>query len=94
MTYKYNGQTLTREVEAYTRAKFEYFRNAEAEINAGPARVEYHPAPIRKREAVAQCGTHSGYKTHIINHTTPCQECREARAYYQREYRANRKVAA
>lgn len=93
MSYTYSGnRPLTDEVEAHTLKKFAYFRKAEAEIDAGPE--AYEPAPFRKRQLAAQCGTHSGYKTHITNHTTPCQECREARALYQREYRASRKAAA
>lgn len=80
-------------LEAHTRAKFAYYRNAEAAINAGPAKVEYWPAPVRARNETPQHGTHSGYKTHILAKTEPCTECRAARAIYQRQYRA-RKCAA
>jgi len=90
MGYQYSRKPLVDE-ETHTRAKFDYFRKAESAIDVGPE--EYQPAPFRIRGVVAQCGTHSGYKTHITNHTAPCQECREARAHYQREYRA-RKAAA
>jgi hypothetical protein len=92
MNYQYKGESqASQALEAHTHAKFEYFRKAETAINAGPARVEYHPAPFRPRGERAACGTHSGYKTHINNRTAPCQPCREARAIYQREYRRRQK---
>ena len=53
----------------------------------------YEP-PIRPRGLIAECGTHSGYKTHITNKTPICQPCRVARAIYQRQYRRAQKVAA
>jgi len=94
MSYQYRGPgTIAAEEEAHVIAKFEYFRKAEAVIDAGPGVIEYQPAPIRKREASAKCGTHSGYKTHIIGKTAPCRECLDARAIYQREYRAGKRAA-
>lgn len=81
------------QVEAHTRAKFAYYRKAEAGINAGPAKVEYWPAPIRPRADVVKCGTRSGYKAHIVARTTPCGDCGVANTLYQRQYRA-RKCAA
>lgn len=78
--------------EDEARAKFAYFRNAEASIDAGP--LAYEPAlPLRKRGKAVECGTHSGYKHHIITHTEPCRDCKNARAAYQREYRAGKAAA-
>jgi hypothetical protein len=95
MSYQH-GRTLAPTIaqdEAHIRAKFEYFRKAEANIDLGPAKVVYQPLPLRPRGERAECGTHSGYKTHIINRTTICQPCREARALYQRSYRASKRAA-
>jgi len=95
--YQYGGKTYPQPAdsdEAHTRAKFEYFRTAESGIDVGPAVVEYQPAPIRKRGQSPECGTHSGYKNHIITRTTPCRDCSNARAVYQRAYRARKRVAA
>lgn len=36
----------------------------------------------------AQCGTISGYKRHRRNNQEPCDDCREARAEWVRDYRA------
>lgn len=81
------------QVEAHTRAKFAYYRNAEATINAGPAKVEYWPAPIRARNKVAECGTPQGLARHAREGTDKCRDCLDAAANYQRQYRA-RKCAA
>ena len=90
--YAYNGKAPADLEEAHVRAKFEYFRKAEARIDLGPAKVEYRPVPIRKR--AAECGTNYGYQRHINAGTAPCRACLDARAVYQREYRARKKVAA
>lgn len=92
MSYSYNGHSPADAEEAHVRAKFAYFRKAEARIDLGPAKVEYRPVPVRKR--VAECGTNYGYQRHIKNRTEPCRACLDARAVYQREYRARKKVAA
>ena len=79
--------------EDEARAKFAYFRNAEATIDVGPE--DYTPAlPLRPRGVESLCGTHSGYVKHVRDHTDPCHDCRNARATYQRDYRARKKVAA
>ena len=78
------------QVEAHTRAKFEFYRKAEAGINAGPAKVTYNTAPIQPRRKVAECGTHSGWKRHILDGTDPDRDCLDARAMYQRAYRARK----
>ena len=96
MAYKYRPKPVTDialEEEAHTRAKFDYFRKAESSIDLGPAVIEWRPAPLRYRGKRAECGTNSGYRTHITNQTTPCQACKVARAVYQREYRASKKAA-
>ena len=42
------------------------------------------------RRAV-QCGTHSGYNTHLRNGQTPCDPCRAANsAYHRKHYRRTR----
>jgi hypothetical protein len=94
MSYRYNGGSAVQEHEAHIRAKFEYFRKSESGIDLGPAPAVYEPVPIRFRGEVAECGTHSGYKAHIVNKTKPCQKCREARAIYQREYRRKKREMA
>lgn len=92
--YQYGGQTPAEAEEAHVRAKFAYFRKAESTIDAGPAKTLYQPAPLRARKAAPECGTNYGYQHHINTGTAPCRECLNARAVYQREYRARKKVAA
>jgi hypothetical protein len=101
--YKYGRQAAqahSDEVEAaHTRSKFEYFRKAEAEIEAEIEAglelelAEYRPAPIRKRKTVAECGTHSGWARHVREGSVPCRKCLDARAVYQRRYRASKSAA-
>lgn len=95
LMYAYNDKHAPADVEeAHTRAKFAHFRKAEARINLGPAKVSYNPAPIRNRAEGPKCGTNYGYQHHINTSTTPCRECLNARAVYQRLYRAKRKATA
>lgn len=84
----YRLHELASEDEA--RAKFAYFRKAEEEINAG---VIYEPAPIPDSAFEPLCGTHAGYTAHYRSGTSPCRACREAKARYQRDYRAQRQAA-
>lgn len=83
------GQKL-REAEAHVRVKLEALAKLEAEIDARVTMLRNEP-PFRPRGISATCGTHSGYKTHIVNKTPICQPCRTARALYQREYRRRKK---
>jgi hypothetical protein len=93
--YQYNGTSAPADAEeAHVRAKFAYFRKAEARIDAGPAKVEYTPAPIRQRAEGPECGTNYGYQRHLTTRTIPCRACLDARAVYQRAYRARKRVAA
>ena len=43
---------------------------------------------------IAKHGTNSGYQTHIIYGTEPCDECRAARAAYTRNWSRRRKAAS
>ena len=79
--------------EKEARAKFKYFRNAEALINGGPSE-EPEPILTRLRGELPECGTYSGYARHIRLGETPDLECRHAMSDYQREYRARKKLAA
>ena len=100
MAYKYrrnqptDGDTRTG---METIAYIQKIKNLDRRFIAAMETREYMgpvaPTPFRPRGERAECGTHSGYKTHITNRTEPCQPCREARAIYQREYRASKKAA-
>lgn len=46
--------------------------------------------PGRKRaKTQAVCGTESGYRAHLRNHTSTCPACREAHNYYAKQARKN-----
>lgn len=42
----------------------------------------------------AEHGTNSGYQTHIIYGTEPCEQCRAARTAYNQEWRRRQARAA
>ena len=86
MAYQYRGARMASDDEARTIAKFRYFRDAEATIDAGPA--PYTPAPD------SRCGTYSGYVMHRRRGEIADQACREANAAHQRDYRKRRAEAA
>lgn len=98
MTYQYRGKQTIQAVqvqvaEERVRERLQELAEMEARINA---RIEQKrdEDPIRRRGKVAQCGTPSGYQSHLHHKTTICQPCREARAIYQREYRRKKRQNA
>jgi len=94
MIYQYKGPATDEAVSAAEdaiRAKLESLARLEAEVDERIARIRNAPV-FRARGATPSCGTHSGYKTHIINKTIICAPCRTARAIYQREYRSRKKA--
>jgi hypothetical protein len=90
MSYPYLNEESVRKAQYRIRVKLKELAEMEAQIDSRIEQLQNEP-PFRVRGEWAECGTHSGYKTHIINRTTPCQQCREARALYQREYRRRKK---
>jgi len=95
MGYKFKGSATEEAVSAAEdaiRAKLASLARLEAEVDERIARIRNAPV-FRARGATPSCGTHSGYKTHIINKTPICDPCRTARALYQREYRNRKKQA-
>lgn len=98
MSYRYNGKDKQeRYIPAdheEVKAKFARYRDAESQINGGPAPVYIEPAPmpVRPRRKEAECGTHGGYKRHRKDGPVTCRSCLDARAIYQRDYRARRAI--
>lgn len=103
MSYTYGGKVreirkprhipFSREEMA---AKIAYFRDAENQINGGPAPIYTPPAPlkpIRPRNNIPECGTYSGYARHMRLGEKSCRACLDARGNYQREYRARKHAA-
>ena len=110
MAYKHHSLAHVPADEHEARAKFAYFRQAEAGINGGPATDDspvLKPQPVPKppklkRPApmprnIPKCGEYSGWSRHNREGTDPCRPCMDAQAAYQRDYRATlrqMKVAA
>ena len=110
MAYKHHSLGHVPAGEDEARAKFAYFREAEAGINGGPASAETpapEPLPVPKKlklkrpapppRNIPKCGEYSGWSRHNREGTDPCRACMDAQAAYQRDYRATlrqMKVAA
>ena len=74
MSYEYKGRDNidSRESEeAHTVAKFEYFRAAEASIDAGPS-----VAPKHGTFDPSKCGTYAGYRQHERYDVPKCLPCK------------------
>jgi hypothetical protein len=76
MSYKYAGKDFKRPThfipasEDEARAKFAYFRAAEAKINGGPEPIEYRSG----------CGSDAGYFKHRSLKEDQCQPCKDGHA--------------
>jgi len=78
MSYAFSGKIIAEDRyyipagEDEARAKFAYFRDAEAKINGGPAPL---PEP---RYGASKCGTNGGYMRHFRLNEERCAPCKAA----------------